>query len=167
MRTTRALLAARASAGFTLVELIVILLVLGILAVFILPRQNMSVFRERADFDEVMSALQYARKAAIAKRRYVCVALSGTAVTLTIDPNPPEATAAAFGGSCPFATALALPVPDSRCTTSNQACVRATTLTSSAPTFQFDARGRASAGTTVTVSGYTPITIEDETGYVR
>lgn len=155
------------SAGFTLVELTVILVVLGILAVFVLPRLNLSVFRERVDYDKVMSALQYARKAAIAQRRYVCVAVASSAVTLTIDPNQPEATATAFSGTCPFGNPLALPVPDSGCGAANQACVRATTLSSSAAAFQFDALGRASPGATVTVSGYPPIQIEAETGYVR
>jgi hypothetical protein len=34
-------------------------------------------------------------------------------------------------------------------------------------TFQFDALGRASAPVTITMTGFPPITVEGETGYVH
>ena len=77
--------------GFTLTELIVTLVVIGILAVFLAPKLGgMTVVRQRTEYDKVLSAIAYARKAAIGKRRYACVSVSSTVVTLTIDPNPPE-----------------------------------------------------------------------------
>ena len=33
----------------------------------------MSTVRERSEYDKVLSAITYARKAAVAKRRYACV----------------------------------------------------------------------------------------------
>jgi MSHA pilin protein MshC len=154
------------SNGFTLTELVVMLLVIGILAAVIIPTMNMNVFQERTEYDSVFSAIQYARKSAIAKRRYVCVAVSSSAVSLTLDPNPPEATATPFAGTCPFSTALALPAPDKNCAP-NQSCLKATSLTSTAAAFQFDALGRAAATVTVTVTGFPAITVEAETGHVH
>lgn len=154
--------------GFTLTELIVTLVLIGVLAVFVAPRfAAMSTVRERAEYDKVLSAITYARKAAVAKRRYACISVSSTIVTLTIDANPPESTAAPFGGSCPFGTALDLPSRDQDCAASNQTCSRYTTISSTPGTFQFDPRGRASATVSITVSGYPPITVEGETGYVH
>jgi MSHA pilin protein MshC len=128
---------------------------------------GMSVFRQRGEYDAVVSAIQFARKSAIAKRRYVCVSLSATAVSLTVDSNPPEATATPFGGACPFATPLPLPTPDSACAATNQSCLQATSISSPPPAFQFDALGRAAATVTVTVTGFPAITVEAETGHVR
>ena len=144
------------------------LLVIGILAVVALPKlSNMSVVRQRSEYDKVVSAIQYARKSAVAQRRYVCVSASATAVSLTVDSNPPEATAVPFGGTCPFATALALPAPDASCAASNQSCVKTTSITSTSSAFQFDPRGRASGQVVLTVTGFPAITVEAETGYVH
>jgi MSHA pilin protein MshC len=154
--------------GFTLPELIVTLVLIGILAVFVLPKlTGMNAVRSRSEYDKVLSAITYARKAAVAQRRYACVVLSGTVVTLTIDPNPPEATATAFGGSCPFATPLNLPAKDAACSAANQTCLQHSTVSAAPATFQFDALGRASAPVTITMSGYPPITVEGETGHVH
>ena len=160
---------APASAGFTFTELIVILLVIGILAaVAIAKLSNINVIQQRSEYDKVFSAIQYARKSAIAQRRYACVAVSATAVSLTLDSNPPESTATPFGGSCPFATALALPAPDpTPSCASNQTCVKNTSIASTSGSFQFDPRGRGSAQVVITVSGFPAITVDAETGYVH
>jgi len=154
--------------GFTLAELIVTLVLIGILAVFVAPRfAGMSVIRERGEYDKVLAAITYARKAAIAKRRYACVSIASTIVTLTIDTNPPESTATPFGGTCPFGTALDLPSKDQDCSASNQTCLKYSSISSAPSTFQFDALGRASTTVTITMSGLPPITVEGETGYVH
>lgn len=80
--------------GFTLVELIVTLVVVGILAVAIIPRfANKSDFDARGFFDSAAAILRYAQKSAVAQRRTVCVAFGAdSSVTLTI--------AGDFGGAC-------------------------------------------------------------------
>lgn len=154
--------------GFTLTELIVTLVVIGILAVFVAPKfAGMNVVRERSEYDKVLSAIAYARKAAVAQRRYACVSVASTAVTLTIDTNPPESTATPFGGTCPFAAALNLAARDQACPASNQTCLQHSTIASTPGTFQFDPLGRASTTVTVTMAGFPPITVEGETGYVH
>lgn len=53
-------------AGFSLVELVVVMVVIGLLSVVAVPRFfGNSVFEERAFRDEVISALRYARNLAI------------------------------------------------------------------------------------------------------
>lgn len=147
-----------------------ILLVIAILAIIAIPKlTSMSAIQERSEYDKVLSAIEYARKSAVAQRRYACVSVSAAAVSLTVDPNPPEATATPFGGTCPFATALALPSRDPSVAScaSNQTCVQKTSISSTSNTFQFDPRGRASGQVVVTVSGFPAITVEAETGYVH
>ena len=59
--------------GFTLVELVVILIVTGILAVAVVPRFFGNEFEERGFHDGIKAALQHARHMAVASRRFVCV----------------------------------------------------------------------------------------------
>ncbi len=68
--------------GFTMVELVVIILIVGILAVATLPRFfETSVFEARGFYDEVLAALRYAHKTAIAQRRPVHMEINGAAET--------------------------------------------------------------------------------------
>lgn len=70
--------------GFTLIELIMVLVMLGVLAVFAAPRVfNRSDFEARGFHDQTLSTLRFAQKTAIAQRRAVCVAFTATSVTLT------------------------------------------------------------------------------------
>jgi prepilin-type N-terminal cleavage/methylation domain-containing protein len=154
--------------GFTLTEMVVTIAILGVLGALLLPNLvGVSVVQQRAEYDKLTFTLQYARQAAVAKRRYACVALSGTAATLTIDANPPESTATPFGGTCPFASALALPSADNACASSNQTCLKNISMSASASSFQFDPLGRASTNVTITVSGFPTLRVESETGLVH
>lgn len=156
--------------GFTLVELVMTLVIIAILAVFAVSRMDFkSGFDERAYHDRLKAGVQFARKVAAAQRRYVCVAAAANVVTFTIDADVPESTSTPFGGTCPFAGALALPTPDTSCGgAGNAICVPSgVTLTPSAASFQFDARGGASATVTLASTGQPTITVEQETGYVH
>lgn len=138
--------------GFTLIELIMIMIIVSILAVAALPRfTEQSAFASRGFHDETLSLLRYAQKTAIAQRRTVCVALNATGVSLTIDTDTPA------DGVCNTAPAM----PNTPTGGSG--------LTGSVAAFQYTPLGSTNQGSNIniTIAGSTPITVETATGYVH
>lgn len=95
------------ASGFTLVELIIIMVIIGIIAVVAMPRFfQRSTFEARGFYDEAQAALRYAQKQAIAQRRPVAVGVDTGSATITLcynalpcPGNPPvlhPATSAAY-----------------------------------------------------------------------
>lgn len=81
----------RCSRGFTMVELITIIVILGILAVAALPRMNSATSFRSVEFrDQVIAALRFAQKTATSHRRLVCATLTQTSVALAIDNSNPK-----------------------------------------------------------------------------
>jgi MSHA pilin protein MshC len=138
--------------GFTLIELIMVVVMLGVLAVYATPRMlNMGDFNARGFHDETMSLLRFAQKTAIAQRRTVCVALNNTGVTLTMDTN-----ATLPDGTCDAALA---PPNTPR---------GGTGLSGSVAGFQYSALGSTNqtANVAIAISNSTSITVDAATGYV-
>lgn len=69
--------------GFTLIELVTVILLLSILSIAALSRfDGLTVFEEKAFFDEVTNALRYARKLAQSTGCSVQVSLTSTSYQL-------------------------------------------------------------------------------------
>lgn len=149
------------SHGFTLIELVMVILILGLLAVFIAPRLDPRDYEARGFHDETLALLRYAQKTAIAQRRTVCVAFTANSATLSI------ATAAATN-IC--AGALVGP----RGETPGNITARAGIGYQAVPgtPFFFNALGQPSQALALQVTqagvaiGMT-VTVEAETGYVH
>ncbi len=153
-----------------MIELVTLLLVVGIIALVALPRLDFKQgFDEDGYREQVKATLEYARKAAVAQRRFVCAVVAGNDVTLTIETIEPENVA--HTTTCPYARALDLPVADARCAggATNMICHPPDVTLTPAANIVFDPLGRAVSGAgTYTVSGGANpvITLVGETGYV-
>jgi MSHA pilin protein MshC len=152
----------RFASGFTLLELVVVLVLLGVLATLVLPRVLEGSFRDAAFAEQVATAFRYAQRLAVATgceiEVQVDAATSSYAVRRRADGSDTSCgTAGAFtlavlnpGGAGPF----------SGTATGGVRVTQGLTL-------RFDAEGRPTpAGGTVVVGGRS-IVIEPETGHVR
>lgn len=155
--------------GFTLVEMVVTIIVVSILAVTVLPRFDvLKGFDEVGYADKVRATIEFARKAAVAQRRYTCLAMSGGKFTLTRDLRDPDAVASP---SC--TSTLALPAPDTQycgsATAGNEICAPSGITVSGTASFNFSPLGRPSAAASYTITGQSAaaVTVEAETGYVH
>ena len=154
--------------GFTLVELITTMILIGVLAVVAIPRIGaFSDTQGPAHAAELRANLAYARMTAVAARRYVCVAVSSdNLVTFTMDPNEPDTASAP---TCSSANPVPLPGGDQTGVLSPPANVTvALTLPAGAPTsgsFYFTPAGLSSSNASIEAGGVT-ITVNAITGGV-
>lgn len=153
--------APRASAGFTLVELTVVITILGVLSATIGPRFfTQSVFSERAYADELASALRSTQKAAV---------ITGCRARLTLAASSYVATQQAASGNTCLSNDTTWPTP---LLGADGAAIANTAPSgiSATPTgvFEFDTQGRLIAlpGATITI-GARSIVIDSNTGYLR
>lgn len=170
----------RNAAGFTLTELIIVLVIVGIVIVVAMPR-----FAVKQDFDargymeETLSAVRYAQKFAVASGCDVQVTVNGSGYSL-------KQRASLTGPGCSSAAGFATPVVDPSLQDKTGGGAHAfaddtpsgLTVTG-AMTFYYDKIGRprdvatgaaVTAPQTVTVAGaHTSwtLTVEPDTGYVH
>lgn len=140
--------------GFTLVELVTVLVILGVLAVTALPMWfNRTAFEQRGWFDELLQATRYAQKLALTTNCDVRINISGTGFGLeqpTTWCNTANWQTVALPGKPPPYNAPA-----------------GVSITAGTGTITFYASGRASTNHTVTVNGSDNFQIHATTGYVE
>ena len=149
--------------GFTLIELIMVLVIAGVLAVVALPRMfNVGEFQSRGLSDQVQAALRYAQKVAIAQHRFVCATFTPASLSLTLGTT----------NSC--GTPLAALSSNGNYVVNAPSGI---SFTATPTAFSFNALGQprtanspdaAIGAATVSVTGDVTrtITVEAETGYV-
>lgn len=143
----------RGARGYTLTELVAVLVIAAILAAIAIPMFNPGATDAAWYHEQVRSAVRYAQRTAVAQRRCVFVsvlptqlelyygdascAITGTQLTQLVDGNP-----------------YVLPAPSG------------VTLSAAPNPFRFNGLGQPSAAATISVGGRT-VTVNAETGYVQ
>jgi MSHA pilin protein MshC len=148
----------RAARGFTLTELVVVIIVATILAAFAAAKINTQNFDAQGFADQATAMIRYAQKIAIAQRRTVAVVVSASQIKLcytdavcsggpVLDPISPTSSSQQFILNAKSGVSVTGPA-----------------------SFTFNALGQPSGAVTVTVTGdVSPrvIRVESETGYVH
>ncbi len=153
-----------AAAGFTLVELIAVLVLLGILGFVALPRlQQTAGFGQLGFRDRVGAALRFAQKSAVAQRRLVCASVAPGRLDLAV--------ATAFGD-----VACANPMAGPAGALPAAAAPSAATILGSAPagplyfqpsgTVTSDGAGANPTDFVLAVTGQASLTVHGATGLV-
>jgi MSHA pilin protein MshC len=158
--------------GFTLIELIMVIVMLGILSIYAAPRMfNTGDFYARGFHDETLALLRYAQKTAIAQRRTVCVTFVSSA--------PASATLSIASAAATSTCDAPLTGPNQNCTSGtpsgSKGCITARSgisYSSSPTSLNFNGLGQPNASATFQISTLSgsagnPIIVEAETGYVH
>lgn len=151
--------------GFTLIELIAVMLIVGVLAIAAIPRfLDQNIFDTRGYSDQALAMLRYAQKVAIAQHINVFVNVDAASRTICLTYGAADPTC----GNAPGVVNVLNPADQKRF--SKTASTGASF--SASPSFSFSALGRPSPDAQVsfdiTGNGTTyTITVERETGYVH
>lgn len=156
--------ALRAQRGFTLAELVGVLILVSVLAAVALPRlDSIGAWRSDAWREQVLGSLRHARALAQGHRRLVCVNVATGTVDLSIAADhPASACSATVAG------------PDGQAAFAHDASAVATTLTP-AGTLYFQPSGRVTrdgagltpVNATIAIDGEASIGVVGETGHVE
>lgn len=153
-----------ASRGFTLPELVAVLLMIGILSATALPRlEGVLSFRDDGWRDQLVAALHYAHKSAISHRRLVCASVAGAGVTLSIaSANPASACSTLLPGLDGQALAA-----DSKGGAVASVSPGGTIYFQPSGRVTSDGAGATASTRTITIAGQAPIVLVGETGHVE
>jgi MSHA pilin protein MshC len=147
--------------GFTLVELVLVIVLLGVLSATALPKFfSASSYQQQAFFDDTLNAVRYAQKLAVASGCTVQVSINSNTYVLN---RPADRSKCSSITSADFSLAVRHPGTGETSYTHSETGV---SLTSTNTTFYFYALGNASADVQLTVAGTKIIKVVHDTGFV-
>lgn len=137
--------------GFTLTELVMVMVLISILAIYLVPRLNaLSGWGAQATADRIASVISAARRVAIATRHPIYIQLSTDKIRACFDVSCTNSAMDVTG------SVIELNAPSDAIFTTN------------ATSFFFDPGGRSSSTTPILIQmGQTKVSIEPITGLVR
>lgn len=136
--------------GFTLTELVLILVLISIVAVVALPRLNIEGFERQTFTGELTTALRHAQKIALASQCPVAVNINSSGYQVAFTGEG--------GVACGSGTAVPHPTRGGNFTGSGEV--------NSGGSVVFDGQGRSN-GLTIELANGATIIVEAETGYVH
>lgn len=151
--------------GFTLIELIMVMVIVAVLAIAAIPRFiDRQSFEARGFYDQTLSMLRYAQKVAIAQRTNVFVNVNSASRTLCLTY--------VADSMCTNTTPLQIVVNPADQQKFSKTAATGISIASSVSPFSFSALGKPNPDGAVTLSvsgdGVTrSISVERETGYVH
>lgn len=154
----------KAQTGFTLIELVAVLVLVAVLAATVLPRMESALaMRGDAWRDQVVATLRQAQSMAVGHRRLVCVSVASNALSVSIATSQPAS-------SC----STAVPGPDGDARWARDASAPATALSPTGNLF-FQPSGRVTSDGAgllatpgrITISGQADVQVVAETGHVQ
>jgi MSHA pilin protein MshC len=144
----------RGQQGFTLTELVIILVLVGVLAAFVVPRIDIEGFERQAFASELINALRYAQKTAIGSGCHVQATVNAASDSYSLSYTGAGGSVCGSGS-----TSLLHPTRGGAFTGSGELDAGGTVV--------FDAMGRTAAGLSITLASGEVIVVEPGTGYVH
>jgi MSHA pilin protein MshC len=144
---------ARPARGYTLAEVVVVIVIAGILAAILIPQFSQPAIDAAWYHEQVRSAVRHAQRTAVAQRRAVYVVVEAGPTRLSL----------CYASGCGAGTRLTQPGSTD---TFELAAPSGVALGISASPLSFNGLGQPSSAATLTVGGWT-VTVNAETGYVQ
>jgi MSHA pilin protein MshC len=151
---------ANQSKGFTLIELALIIVILGILASSALPKFfELSGYQQRGFFDDTLNAIRYAQKLAVATGCNVQFSIASNQYTLK-RPGASDRSLCSSSTASDFTQVVSRPGSGESSYQGSQSGVSISNTT-----LYFNAQGTASTNATITLANR-QITVVRNTGFV-
>ena len=149
-------------AGFTLVELVIVIVILGALAVVVLPRLGESSFRSAAFAEQVATAFRYGQRLAVATGCEIQVEVSSATSSYAVRRRSDGTDT-----SCGTAGGFSLDVPNPGGSGAFSGTATAGVTVTQGLVITFNAQGLPSPNGGTAIVGGRSIIVEADTGHVR
>jgi MSHA pilin protein MshC len=149
-------------AGFTLIELVIVLVLLGVLGAVVIPRITEGSFRNAAFAEQVATAFRYSQRLAVATGCEVQVSVSSSTHSYSVTRRN-DGTDTSCGGVGAFTTAIGNPAGGGAFAGT---AVSGVTVTQGL-TIVFNGQGLPNPNGGTVLIGNRSIVIQADTGYVQ